>query len=202
MNDQGLSKLWLIVGAGVTYLSINFWSYSQQWRVELPSIVKFNADIAGGHHITNAAALLGMIVVGLPLLLLLCLTIAYARRHAGLPAAFRIPRIGKLGIDPGTRTGRRIQFATAIALLGIPVAAQVHFFRKFLDGTASNGTTEITGWSHLRYDGATAFDGSFTYDTVTYFPFAEGWLFVILEIAIAVLAVWAAYAIVRVEPKR
>lgn len=189
MSDQGLGKLWFIIGAGVAYLSINFWSYSQQWRVELPSIVKFNTEIGSGHRITHAAAIYGMMLLGPPLLLLLSLTAAYARRHAKERPAFRIPKVGGFGIDPASVTGRRVQIATALVLLGVPLAAQVHFFLKFIDGTAYKRSVSITGLDHFRYDSATAFDGGFRYDTVSYFPFIEPWLFAGLELVILALAV-------------
>lgn len=191
MSDRGLGKLWIIFGAGVAYLSINFWSYSQQWRVELPSLIKFNTEVGSSRQITHAAAIYGMLLLGPPLLLLLSLTAAYARRHAKEPSAFRIPKIGGFDIDPGTRAGRWIQASTGLVLLGIPLAAQFHFFLKFIDGTAQKGNATITGLHHFRYDDATAFDGGFRYDTVSYFPFIEPWLFAGLELAILVLAVRA-----------
>lgn len=191
MTDQGLAKLWVILGAGVAYLSINFWSYSQQWRVELPSLVKFNAEIGSGQRLTHAAAIYGMLLLGPPLLLLLSLTAAYAHRHTKERRSFRIPKISGFGTDPGTRAGCRIQIATALILLGIPLAAQIHFFLKFINGTAQKDNVSITGINHFRFDSATAFDGGFRYDTVSYFPFIEPWLFAGLELAIAALAVQA-----------
>jgi hypothetical protein len=90
----------MVVAAGVTYLSINIWSYSQQWRIELPSIVTFNnrgrrqrAPHVRSCHLRHAAARPA-------LLLLLCLSIAYARRKAQHPPALRIPRIGGLELIP------------------------------------------------------------------------------------------------------
>jgi hypothetical protein len=197
MTDRGLAKLWIIVGLGVAYLSINFWSYTQQWRIELPSIVKFNTEIGPSHHITHAAAIFGMLLLGPALLLLLRLTIVYARRNAGRPIAFRIPQVGGLGIDPATAPGRLIQFTTATILLGVPLLAQAHFFRKFIDGTATRENVTIEGWSHFSFDPATAVDGEFRYDTLTYFPFVEAWLFLILEMAIGFLTLRSICALVR-----
>lgn len=197
MNDQGLARLWMVVAAGVTYLSINIWSYSQQWRIELPSIVTFNTEVGDNERITYAAAIYGMLLLGPPLLLLLCLSIAYARRKAQHPPALRIPRIGGLGVDPGTNTGRAIQCITAMVLLGVPIAAQAHFFRKFAAGTATKGNVSITGLDHFRFDVATAFDGSFRYDTVTYYPFIEAWLFLIMEMAVVLLTIATVYLLVR-----
>jgi hypothetical protein len=56
----------MVVAAGVTYLSINIWSYSQQWRIELPSIVTFNTEVGDNERLTYAAAIYGMLLLGPP----------------------------------------------------------------------------------------------------------------------------------------
>jgi hypothetical protein len=195
MSDKGIAKLWGLLGIAVTYLSLNVWSYTQQWRVELPAILKFDPKIGEG-RITNGASIYGIMVAGPLLLLLLLLTRAFAERRRGARSwAPRIPVVGDFDVDPETSAGRRFQGAVAGLLLGVPLAAQIHFALKFVDGAAEKGKARISGLGHYAFDPATVLDGSFQYDTLSYYPFIGPWVFLLLQIGIAVAAFAALRAV-------
>jgi hypothetical protein len=198
MDDSTLQKIWSSVGLATAYLSLNFWSYTQQWRLELPALIKFNAIGPTGRILTDASAVYGILLTAPLLIVLLQLTRLYARRRTmeaiGLA---RLPVLLNVEADPASSEGWWFQAVSAVVILVFPLMAQVHFFDKFLDGEASNGSTRIIGLGHYTPDRNIWFDNTFRYDSVSYYPFFEPWLLLVFELTVLWLAARVLWALFR-----
>ena len=187
MSQRTLSRVWSVAALGLGYFSLNAWSLTQQWQLSLPG-----DPFREGKFTPYGVTLVGMPLAGSLLVLTALLARLYARRTQAPGWAARFPRFSDLAIDVSTTEGRAFQGASLCALLVLPAAAQIHFFLKFLSGTAYRGRLVFTsGIAHLSHyvPLREALSGAYTYDRLgelapSFAPFWEPWLFVLLEAAV------------------
>jgi len=183
MPKPVLNRIWSFLGAALLYLSINVWSMTQQAQFSLPGY-PFKDGGMTAHSVTlYAIPLCGLVFVALLLVI---------RWHAlAEPAhswAARFPKLANLDFDPYTPQGRFAQAASIIAFVAVPTVALVHFYVKFLQGTAyrADNSHFASCFQHLNrwVPLGNALSGAYYYDRdgrVTrgqaFAPFWEPWLF-------------------------
>jgi hypothetical protein len=184
VSQDTLSKVWSAAALMLLYFSLNAWSLTQQWQLSLPG-----NPFREGKFTPHSVTLVAIPLAGALLALTALVARLYATRSGRMGWAARFPRFGDLAIDVSRPEGRVFQAASLGAFLLLPLAAQIHFILKFLDGTAYRGNDKLwSGLAHLStYVPLTeALSGENTYDRLgdlapSFVPFWEPWLFVLFE---------------------
>jgi hypothetical protein len=216
MEKEELSRIWTIVGVLVLYLTINIWSKTQGWGVNLPNVLSIEKT-------SYTASVYGIILCAPLLIWLLLLSRSYALRFGGDTWSERIPPVF-VKLTSSSKESRRVRGAMFFLILFLPSFGQGHFFSKFLAGTAycqdkKSGqeycklSGNIVGAAHLArfasiQEGESGF---FRYgdtnrdNAVDYYPFWGPWSFLIMELVILYLFISASFAIflgkgVRIVP--
>lgn len=176
--------LWTILGLATLNVSFNTWSVTQGWHIDLPGI-HFAVDD------TYAIAVYG-ILFGIPLFaLLLQATRLYPRSKRGHGLADRLPVAFDLNPAKLGSFRQLYQKLFFTLFLLVPMAAQIHFFHKMTGGTITDRRTkahlrsfwEWVPWRQLLDDHFNRFSYN---DAITFYPGAEPWFFLIVELALLV----------------
>lgn len=192
MNAESLTKLWSAIGASLLYLTLNAWSASQKFPVKLPGLTFEELDPYN--------AVLPGIFLGAPLLLLLLLVQqAYQRRVREESWVTRMPVAFGLSIDnPKDGIARIYQAIILVLFVAVPVAGQVHFVDKLFRGQAlerTSGDPVAQGITHLTnfFPPSVLWTSDYVFADagkgMTFFPFWEPWLVILLEGSTLVAAV-------------
>lgn len=188
IDHQKIQKIWATVGLVAVYLNVNIFLKTQGSHLFLPGPVPTDTT-------SYAAAIYGTWVAG-PLLLAFLLMTNYLIRRtpnslswdARFPVAF--------GIAFGSLHEMRLWYQRAVFFFGlvVPVYCQGHFIRKTLNGTVYEaGEAVIVGWKQHLFSTKYLWEGIASGNLlrldheVTFFPFLQPWLSVILFITLLLL---------------
>ena len=178
-----LTTLWSAVGSIVLLISTNAVLRVQEAKIRLlwPDF----GDVVP----SDAAAVYGMILGGLPLLLLLYLTFQYRKRFGGSGLASGLPIAYGAGIQPEIPSDRWYQYFFFFFFLVAPMAAQIHFARVAFRTSVYCRECEETFFSkrlsHFSTEGwEKFFSNDYRFGDVngpTFLPFWEPWFLLLLE---------------------
>lgn len=200
MSQATLTRIWSVAGPALVYFCLNAWSITQQWQLSLPG-----NPFREGKFTPHGVTLIAIPVAGVLLTATSFLTRLYALRSASANWAARIPKFCNLSFNVSSSEGRLAQGLSLCVFLLVPFAAQIHFWVKFIAGTAYRSQVPIwSGLDHLtRFVSLReALSGGYVYDHLgeiapTFIPFWEPWLFTLIEflaagfVAAALQAVFA-----------
>jgi hypothetical protein len=187
MSQATIGNVWSAAAVVLLYFSLNAWSLTQQWQLSLPG-----DPFREGKFTPHGVTLVAIPVAGALLAFTAVLVRLYAARSGRSGWAARFPRFSGIAIDVSKREGRWFQGASLGVLLLLPVAAQIHFTWKFLDGSAYLGERKLwSGLAHLvnYVPFADALSGRYSYDRFeqvapSFAPFWEPWLFILFEVGV------------------
>lgn len=176
---EAVNKIWTTVGIVSLYLNLNILLVTQGSHLHLPGPVP--------EGVREAAAIYGTWAAGSIFLVFLFLTLYYARRNSSQRLSSRVPMAFNLSLtmgDPLTLWYQRFFFFSFVV---VPLYCQGHFLRKTLNGVVKHGDSTIANnWTtHLFdfYNPLLIFTNGNDYrfhSDVTFFPFWQPWLTVIL----------------------
>ena len=177
-----LGLLWTFLAFATATLSFNTWSQTQGWNIHVPGIgFSLNEQ--------NIVSIYG-ILWGLPLLsLLLLATEKYFLYRRGGSFVERLPVAFGLRMDKMGSLRRLYQASSFCVFLLMPMLAQIHFFHRMHQGIVYDGDKPLSSiwdmipivrmgddhWNYFHYG---------SQNHVTFYPFWEPLLFLVLEIAV------------------
>ncbi len=210
---RSLTMMWSVLGLLLFFLTYAVWARTQGWP-PLPGMPRLEE---WGRH---AVAFFGLLY-GLPLIAL-SLTLVRIYQSQELKSGFlnRLPIAFSLPLYSPTPLRNRYQAVVFFLFLAFPLAGQVHFFGKMCRGKVY----ERSGWietdiptgivGHLTSPVSLEkmFEGDrdvFRLDSdpgsITYFPFVQPWLFLILEMVLFIYLMLTVRQMIRPpngEPSR
>jgi len=200
MNSLLLNKIWTIIATAACYFSINIFIITQGGHFLLPGL-----KLEDIHP--RAAAVYGTWFAVPLIIVTLILIIIFAHRQADQRCLSRFPVAFGPKLDFDDWLARCYQGFFFIAYVVAPIYAAVHFLRKTLNGPVidKNNANQIvadTPWEHLTiYKPFTEIftDGNryrFEND-ITFFPFWQPWLGLLLTLVCVCLFVTVVYLLIR-----
>lgn len=183
MSESALRQIWGALCLVLLYYSVNSWLVTIGAKPIL--------DVNMLHEDRSAAALLGIVVCAPLLCLASWVGRTYAIRHGGKTWPERIPVAWPKGVDRASRDGRTYQGIVLATVVGVPVAALLHLYRKTVNSGVVNCDTgaDVGHWIFdLTLDHKYCLGSQ---DGVTYFPFVAP--LVLACLILAALATTTAY---------
>lgn len=197
MGKKMLITVWSTLGITLAYLSINFVLITQNSPILLPSPLVINPDIN-----SYTTSVYGIVITIPILIIIMSITKVYINSFGGATWESMLPIAFNMEIDLSLKSGKYFQQFFFTIILVIPLISQVHFINKFFHGTIYNKTTKTAisvRLNHLKIpENTSAFklfteiftDGDkYRYGApkkggMTFFPFWESWILVLLEVFI------------------
>ena len=198
MSKDAIDKIWTAVGIGVLFLAVNAVLRVQGSEIFLPTIDYREAE-------RYSTAVYGLIVTAVPYYLLVRLTKIFRRCYGDGTWAGSLPLAFGLDISTKKKTGKEYQRWFAFLFFVVPLVSRGLLLRKVLKAPVYERATGnvavdpgVVGHLGQRFPIGVIFEDGYRIGAlksgVTYFPFWESLVLVLVEV---ILWLYLVHAFVR-----
>lgn len=206
MSERALGQIWTTLGLVSLYLSLNALLRVQGSEFFLPGFTFENAE-------RYSTAVYGLLATLIPYCLLLRVTQVYAKLYRGQSWRSSIPVAFNLGVQPERRHGGTYQGVFFSLFLLAPQVFRTLLLRKILvrggvyhrDSrrlVVSSVTQHLTCPFPIEVIWSNDYVFGSIEDGITYFPFWQSWLLMIIEVGFALYLLYIIQSIFWPGPVR